>query len=76
MSGNAAALYERIRSIPEQTQALLRQALQDPNGAMASICSYGRDQGLPVEAEEVRAHLASLDDEASQRWVVKARGGL
>jgi len=76
MSGNAAALYERIRSNPEQTQALFRQALQDPNGAMDSICAFGRDQGLPVEPEEVRAHLANLDDEDSKRWVIKARGGL
>ena len=76
MSGNAAALYERIRSNPEQTQALFRQALQDPSGAMESICAFGREQGLPVDPEEVREHLATLDDEASQRWVIKARGGL
>ena len=44
MAGHAAALYERIRSNPEQTQALFRQALQDPSGAMASICQFGEDQ--------------------------------
>ena len=76
MAGHAAALYERIRSNPEQTQALFRQALQDPSGAMASICQFGEDQGLPVTPDEVSQHLASLDDEASHRWVVKARGGL
>ena len=76
MASNAAALYARISSNPEQTQALFRQALQDPNGAMASICSLGDELGLPVTAEEVREHLASLDDEESQRWLVKARGGL
>ena len=76
MSSNAAALYDRSRSNPEQTQALFRQALQDPNGAMASICQFGLEEGLPVQPDEVRNHLASLDDEASQRWVVKARGGL
>ena len=76
MASNAAALYARISSNPEQTQALFRQALQDPNGAMASICSLGDELGLPVTAQEVREHLASLDDEESQRWVVKARGGL
>ena len=43
---------------------------------MASICQFGEDQGLPVTPDEVRQHLASLDDEASHRWVVKARGGL
>ena len=76
MTANAAALYERIRSNPDQTQALFRQALQDPNGAMASICSLGDELGLPVTAQDVREHLASLDDEDSKRWLVKARGGL
>jgi len=76
MASNAASLYARISSNPEQTQALFRQALQDPNGAMASICHLGDELGLPVTAQDVRAHLASLDDEESQRWLVKARGGL
>ena len=76
MASNAASLYARISSNPEQTQALFRQALQDPNGAMASICSLGHELGLPVTAQEVREHLASLDDEDSKRWLVKARGGL
>ena len=48
MASNAALLYARISSNPEQTQALFRQALQDPNGAMASICSLGDQLGLPV----------------------------
>ena len=43
---------------------------------MASICSLGDALGLPVTAQEVRDHLASLDDEESQRWLIKARGGL
>ena len=43
---------------------------------MASICHLGDELGLPVTAQEVREHLASLDDEESQRWLVKARGGL
>ena len=76
MTSNAASLYARISSNSEQTQALFRQALQDPTGAMASICSLGDELGLPVTAQEVREHLASLDDEDSQRWLVKARGGL
>ena len=76
MASNAASLYARISSNPEQTQALFRQALQDPNGAMANICSLGNELGLPVTAQEVREHLASLDDEDSKRWLVKARGGL
>ena len=76
MSSNAASLYARISSNPEQTQALFRQALQDPNGALNSICNLGDELGLPVTAQEVREHLASLDDEDSKRWLVKARGGL
>ena len=76
MASNAESLYARISSNSEQTQALFRQALQDPNGAMASICSLGDELGLPVTAKEVREHLASLDDEDSKRWLVKARGGL
>ncbi|MCP4515138.1 MAG: hypothetical protein GY824_07925 [Delftia sp.] len=76
MTSNAASLYARISSNSEQTQALFRQALQDPNGAMASICSLGDELGLPVTAQEVREHLAGLDDEDSTRWLVKARGGL
>jgi hypothetical protein len=76
MSSNAAELYERIKSNPEQTQALFRQALQDPAGAMLSICSFGNELGLPVTADEVKAHLASVDDADTSRWVVKARGGL
>ena len=76
MASNAASLYARISSNPEQTQALFRQALQDPNGAMASICSLGNQLGLPVTTQEVREHLASLDDDDSKLWLVKARGGL
>ena len=76
MSANAAALYEQIRSNPDQTQALFRQALQDPSGAMACICQLGDDLGLPVTPDEVKAHLASLDDADTSRWVIKARGGL
>ncbi|AII46219.1 MAG: hypothetical protein CBE01_005275 [Planctomycetaceae bacterium TMED241] len=76
MTANAAALYERIRSNPDQTQALFRQALQDPTGAMDCICRLGDDLGLPVTPDEVKAHLASLDDADTSRWLIKARGGL
>ena len=76
MGSNAAELYERIRSNPDQTQALFRQALQDPNGAMGTICALGAQLNLPVTADEVRSHLKSLDDSDTNRWVVKARGGL
>ena len=76
MGSNAAELYERIRSNPDQTQALFRQALQDPNGAMEAICALGAQLTLPVTADEVRSHLNTLDDSDTSRWVVKARGGL
>ena len=76
MTDNAAALYARISNSPETTQALFRQALQNPAGAMESICSLGEELGLPVTPDDVRAHLAGLEDEDSRRWLVKARGGL
>ena len=76
MTANAAELYERIRSNPDQTQALFRQALQDPTGAMDCICRLGDDLGLPVTPDEVKAHLASLDEADTSRWLIKARGGL
>ena len=76
MGSNAAELYERIRSNPDQTQALFRQALQDPNGAMEAICALGAQLNLPVTADEVRSHRNALDDSDTSRWVVKARGGL
>ena len=76
MTANAAALYEQIRSNPDQTQALFRQALQDPTGAMDCICRLGDDLGLPVTPDEVKAYLASLDDADTSRWLIKARGGL
>ena len=76
MTANAAALYERIRSNPDQTQALFRQALQDPTGAMDCICRLGDDLGLPVTPDEVKAHLASLDDADTSHWLIKAHDGL
>ena len=76
MASNAASLYAQISSNPELTQALFRQALQNPNGAMTSICSLGDQLGLPVTTQEVREHLASLEDDDSKLWLVKARGGL
>jgi hypothetical protein len=74
--GNAAELYSRISADGELTQALFRQALQDPRGALERIVELGGSLGLPVTANEVRDHLASLDDPATKQWVVKARGGL
>ncbi len=76
MASNAAELYTRISSNSEQTQALFRQALQDPSGAMQSICAIGDSLGLPVTAEDVKAHLSSLDDSETNQWLIKARGGL
>ena len=76
MSNNAAELYSRIKKNPGHTQALFRQALQDPKGALQAICDLGEVLGFPVTAEEVKAYLASLDDEDTKQWLIKARGGL
>ena len=75
-ASNAAELYGRISNDPELTQSLFRQALQDPAGALGRIVALGEQEGLPVTPEEVRAHLAGLDDGATKHWVLKARGGL
>jgi len=75
-ASNADELYGRISENVELTQSLFRQALQDPSGPMARIVSIGQEQGLPVTVEEVRAHIASLDDAATKQWLIKARGGL
>ena len=75
-TSNAAELYRRISADGELTQALFRQALQDPSGALGRIVEIGDAEGLPVSAEEVRTHLDSLDDSATRQWLIKARGGL
>ena len=75
-SGNAAELYNLISAERDLTQSLFRQALQDPSGALARIVELGERHNLPVSAEEVRAHIASLEDPASKQWLLKARGGL
>mgnify|MGYP007070468558 CR=1 FL=1 len=75
-TGNAQALYARISTDHDLTQTLFRQALQDPKGALERIVELGAASGLPVTAEEVKAHLGSLDDAASKQWLIKARGGL
>ena len=41
MSGNAAELYKLINADPGKKQDLFRQALQNPKGAMESICALG-----------------------------------
>jgi len=75
-SSNAAELYRRISADGDLTQALFRQALQDPSGALGRIVEIGATEGLPVSADEVRDHLASVDDSATRQWLIKARGGL
>jgi len=75
-SGHAAALYGLISSNADLTQELVRQALQDPNGALERIVAIGAKENLPVTIAEVKAHIASLDDSASKQWLLKARGGL
>ena len=75
-NGNAAGLYDRISQDPDLTQALFRQALQDPSGTLDQICRLGDGWGLPVSVEQVKAHIRSLDDAGSKQWLLKARGGL
>ena len=72
----AAELYGRISQDADLTQSLFRQALQDPSGALARIVAIGAEQGLSVSSDDVREHLASLDDGATKQWLLKARGGL
>ena len=54
---------------------LFRQALQDPKGTLQRIVELGEQWNLPVSAEQVKEHLAGLD-EGTRQWLVKARGGL
>ena len=76
MSGNAAELYKLINSDPKKKQDLFRQALQNPNGAMQSICAFGIEMNLPVTSEEVKEYLTTIDDSDTKQWLIKARGGL
>jgi hypothetical protein len=73
---NAAELYGRISQDADLTQSLFRQALQDPSGALARIVAMGAEQGLSVSTDDVKAHLANLEDGATKQWLLKARGGL
>lgn len=75
-NGNAASLYQRISQDPDLTQALFRQALQNPLGTLEQICRLGDTWGLPVSVEQVKAHISTLDDADSKQWLLKARGGL
>ncbi len=76
MSSNAAKLYKQIEENREYTQVLFRQALQDPVGALKSICELGASIGLPVTSEEVKQYLSTIDDPDTKQWLIKARGGL
>ena len=76
MSSNAAELYKLINSDPERKQGLFRQALQNPQGAMKSICAFGIEMNLPVTSEEVKEYLSTIDDLETKQWLIKARGGL
>ena len=73
---NAPELYARISADHDLTQALFRQALQDPSGAISRIIELGQQFGLPVSSQEIRTYISSLDDSVSKQWLVKARGGL
>ena len=76
MSGNAAELYKLINADPGKKQDLFRQALQNPKGAMESICAFGNEMKLPVTSEEVKEYLSTIDDLDTKQWLMKARGGL
>ena len=76
MSGNAPELYKLINADPGKKQALFRQALQNPKGAMESICELGNEVNLPVTSEEVKEYLSNIDDLDTKQWLMKARGGL
>ena len=76
MSGNAAELYKLINADPAKKQDLFRQALQNPKGAMESICELGNEVNLPVTSEEVKEYLSTIDDLETKQWLIKARGGL
>ena len=76
MNSNAEKLYNRIKEDPEHTQLLFRQALQDPQGALNTICQLGKSLGLPVTSQEVKDYLAGIDDADTKQWLFKARGGL
>ena len=73
---NAAALYEKIEQDRDLTRALFRQALQNPSGAIETICQIGDQLELPVSTDDVKAFISSLDDDLSKQWLIKARGGL
>ena len=75
-ASNAAELYAQISADHDLTQALFRQALQDPSGAISRIIELGQQFGLPVSSQEIRTYISSLDDSVSKQWLVKARGGL
>jgi len=76
MSGNAAELYKLINADPAKKQDLFRQALQNPKGAMESICTLGNEVNLPVTSDEVKEYLSTIDDLETKQWLIKARGGL
>ena len=76
MSDNAAELYKLINADPGKKQDLFRQALQNPKGAMESICALGNELNLPVTSEEVKEYLSTIDDLDTKQWLIKARGGL
>ena len=76
MKNNAEKLYQKIESDPSYTKLLFRQALQDPQGALQTICQIGEQVGLPVSKEEVKNYLSTLDDLDTKQWLIKARGGL
>ncbi len=62
--------------IQRKKHDLFRQALQNPTGAMESICEFGKEMNLPVTSEDVKKYLSTIDDLDTKQWLIKARGGL
>ena len=68
--------FTKIEQDRDLTRALFRQALQNPSGAIETICQVGDQLELPVSTDDVKAFISSLDDDLSKQWLIKARGGL
>ena len=76
MGSNAKKLYDLVKGDPDRAQSFFRQALQDPKGALKAICDYGQSVGLEVTEKEVKEYLFKLEDQETNQWINKARGGL
>ena len=72
----AQALYDIVRSDAQLTRSLFRQALQDPQGTLDQLVAIAEAKGLSISRQEIRDYLNDSADDATQQWLIKARGGL